>query len=33
VLECTPAGAACHTGADTCFFRKLDGDALRPVNT
>ena len=33
VLECTPAGPACHTGADTCFFRELDGDALRPVNT
>lgn len=33
VLECTPAGPACHTGAETCFFRVLDGDALRPVNT
>ena len=33
VLECTPAGPACHTGADTCFFRELDGDVLRPVNT
>jgi phosphoribosyl-AMP cyclohydrolase len=33
VLECTPAGPACHTGAPTCFFRELDGNALRPVNT
>lgn len=21
-----PAGPSCHTGADTCFFRRLDGD-------
>jgi phosphoribosyl-AMP cyclohydrolase len=33
VVECTPAGPTCHTGADSCFFRLLDGDALRPVNT
>lgn len=33
VLECEPAGPTCHTGADSCFFRVLDGDALRPVNT
>ena len=33
VLECRPAGPTCHTGADNCFFRVLDGDALRPVNT
>jgi len=23
--------AACHTGKRSCFFRKLDGDALRDV--
>lgn len=28
VLRCRPAGPACHTGARSCFFRKLDGDAL-----
>lgn len=33
VLECEPAGPTCHTGADSCFFRELDGDALRRVNT
>ena len=33
VLECRPAGPTCHTGADSCFFRVLEGDALRPVNT
>jgi len=33
VLECTAAGPACHTGADSCFFRELAGDALRPVKT
>ena len=33
VLECRPAGPTCHTGATSCFFRQLDGDALRPVKT
>ena len=33
VLECTAAGPACHTGAKSCFYRTLEGDALRPVNT
>lgn len=33
VLECTPAGPTCHTGADSCFFRVLEGDALRPVKS
>jgi phosphoribosyl-AMP cyclohydrolase len=33
VLECHPAGPTCHTGATSCFFRELDGDALRPVKT
>lgn len=27
-LRVEPAGPACHTGARTCFFRRLDGDAL-----
>ncbi|MFA9201072.1 MAG: phosphoribosyl-AMP cyclohydrolase [Cypionkella sp.] len=33
VLVCTPAGPTCHTGAASCFYRRLDGDTLRPVKT
>lgn len=33
VLECTPRGPACHTGAESCFYRMLEGDTLRSVNT
>lgn len=25
-------GPACHTGATSCFYRKLDGDVLRPMD-
>lgn len=28
VLRCTPAGPACHTGEQSCFFRRLKGDKL-----
>ncbi len=28
VMLVTPAGPACHTGAQTCFYRRLDGDVL-----
>ncbi len=28
VIRATPAGPACHTGAVTCFYRKLDGKHL-----
>jgi phosphoribosyl-AMP cyclohydrolase len=28
VLKVEPAGPACHTGARTCFFRRLQGDSL-----
>lgn len=28
VLVCEPAGPACHTGAPSCFYRRLDGDNL-----
>ena len=28
VLIVSPAGPACHTGANSCFYRALDGDAL-----
>ncbi|WP_052208067.1 phosphoribosyl-AMP cyclohydrolase [Croceibacterium mercuriale] len=31
VLQVTPAGPACHTGAPTCFYRKLEGEALAQV--
>ncbi|MEH3159651.1 MAG: phosphoribosyl-AMP cyclohydrolase [Sphingomonas taxi] len=26
-----PAGPACHTGATSCFYRRVDGDRLLPV--
>ena len=26
-----PAGPACHTGQRSCFFRRVDGDALTSV--
>lgn len=26
-----PAGPACHTGAASCFFRRIDGDRLATV--
>ena len=29
VLRCRPAGPACHTGAESCFFRRLEGDIVR----
>ena len=28
LLEVEPAGPACHTGARSCFYRRLDGDEL-----
>lgn len=28
VLEVEPAGPACHTGARSCFYRRLEGDEL-----
>ena len=33
ILVCRPEGPACHTGAKSCFYRELEGDVLRPVNT
>lgn len=32
VMLVTPAGPACHTGAQSCFYRKLDGDGLVRVD-
>lgn len=29
VLLARPAGPTCHTGATSCFYRALDGDALK----
>ena len=26
-----PAGPACHTGADSCFFRRIGKDGLEPI--
>lgn len=31
VLRCTPAGPTCHTGAVSCFYRKLEDDGLTRV--
>ena len=30
-LICDPAGPACHTGAASCFYRRIEGDALVPL--
>ena len=27
-LKCLPAGPTCHTGARSCFYRQVEGDAL-----
>jgi phosphoribosyl-AMP cyclohydrolase len=27
-LRCHPAGPACHTGASSCFYRRIDDGAL-----
>ena len=27
-LICDPAGPACHTGAPSCFYRRVEGDRL-----
>jgi phosphoribosyl-AMP cyclohydrolase len=26
-----PAGPACHTGAPSCFYRRIEGDRLVPI--
>ena len=33
ILRCRPAGPTCHTGAVSCFYRKLEGGILQPVNS
>ncbi len=32
-LRCRPAGPTCHTGATSCFYRKLDKGVLQPVKS
>lgn len=31
VMLVKPEGPACHTGAVSCFYRRLEGDSLAPV--
>lgn len=31
VLVVRPEGPACHTGARSCFYRRIEGDGLSPV--
>lgn len=31
VLQCTPAGPACHTGETSCFYRRVDGESLTRI--
>lgn len=31
VLRCSPAGPACHTGAESCFYRKIEDGALSRI--
>ena len=33
VLRCLPKGPTCHTGARSCFYRRLYGGILQPVNS
>lgn len=33
VLSCVPAGPTCHTGATSCFYRRLEDGVLQPVKT
>jgi phosphoribosyl-AMP cyclohydrolase len=32
VLMVRPEGPACHTGATSCFYRRLDGDGLTRID-
>jgi phosphoribosyl-AMP cyclohydrolase len=31
-IKATPAGPACHTGAPSCFYRVVDGEALNSLD-
>lgn len=32
VLRCRPAGPTCHTGAASCFYRRLSSDGLETIS-
>lgn len=31
-VKAVPAGPTCHTGARSCFFRRIEGSALSPAD-
>ena len=33
VLRCRPAGPTCHTGATSCFYRRLENGSLERVTS
>ena len=33
VLRCRPVGPTCHTGAVSCFYRRLEDGILQPVKS
>lgn len=33
ILKALPAGPACHTGARSCFYRRVTGDRLERVHS
>ena len=33
VIKAEPAGPTCHTGAPSCFYRRLEGDTLARIDT
>ena len=33
ILRVKPSGPACHTGANSCFYRRLEGSTLVKVTT
>lgn len=33
VLKCRPLGPTCHTGATSCFYRRLEEGILQPVKS
>jgi phosphoribosyl-AMP cyclohydrolase len=32
LLRVEPAGPACHTGARSCFYRRVEGEGLAPID-
>lgn len=33
VMRCSPAGPTCHTGATSCFYRRLENGSLQSVKS